>query len=104
MAASVEGFLVAYPEFRNAGTALLTSQLAQVEIIVSDSFGTQRDQVVYLTLADRLATSPAGRDARLTTEKAPTSTYSVELERLKSANAVRAIRFGVDDNGAAACR
>lgn len=99
MAVTVASFLVAYPTFTNAGTALLTSQLAQVELIVSDSFGTQRDQVVMLTLADRLATSPAGRDARLTTEKVPTSTYSVELERLKSANAVRAIRFGVDDGG-----
>ena len=103
MAVTTASFLIAYPEFRNAGAAMLAAQLAQVEIVVSDSFGTQRDQVVMLTLADRLATSPAGRDARLTTEKAPTSTYSVELERLKSANAVRAIRFGVDDSGSA-CR
>src|SRR5688572_19568087 len=97
MATSTAGFLAAYPEFSNAGTTLLTAQLAFAEAVVSDSFGDQRDFVVYLTLADRLATSPSGRDARMTTDEQPRSTYSVELERLKAANAVRALRMGVDD-------
>lgn len=99
MTVSVNSFLVSYPEFANAGTALLTSQLAQVELCVSDSFGDQRDVVVMLTLADRLATSPSGRDARMLAgdEGSQTSVYATELERLKRANAVRALRFGVRD-------
>ncbi len=105
MTVTVNSFLAAYPEFANAGTTLLTAQLAFAEAVVSsDSFGDQRDLVVCLTLADRLATSPSGRDARMTTEDSPTSTYSVELERLKAANAVRALRMGVDDNGVRWCR
>lgn len=98
MTVSIASFKVAYPEFVNAGDDLLTAQLAQVELVVSDSFGDQRDQVVMLTLADRLATSPSGRDARMMTEEGgATSVYSTELERLKRANAVRAIRLGVVD-------
>jgi hypothetical protein len=100
MTVSVNSFLAAYPEFQNAGDTLLTAQLALAEVVVSsDSFGAQRDLAVMLTLADRLATSPSGRDARMTTEDRPASTYSVELERLKAANAVRALRMGVDDGG-----
>lgn len=99
MAATVAGFLLCHPEFANAGTALLTAQLAQIELVVSDSFGAQRDQVVYLSLADRLATSPSGRDARMLAgpEGSATSVYATELERLKRANAVRALRLGVAD-------
>lgn len=104
MAVTVNSFLAAYPEFGNAGTTLLTAQLAFAEAVVSDSFGDQRDLVVMLTLADRLAQSPSGRDARMVTEERPASTYSVELERLKAANAIRAMRMGVDDSGAWRCR
>lgn len=104
MTVSVASFKLAYPEFSNAGDELLTAQLALAEVVVSDSFGDQRDLVVMLTLADRLATSPSGRDARMVTEDRPASTYSVELERLKAANAVRALRMGVDDGGVRWCR
>lgn len=104
MSVNVASFLVAYPEFSNAGTAMLTAQLAQCELIVSDSFEGQRDQVVMLTLADRLASGPWGRDARLVTEEGRSTTYSIELERLKRANAVRALRLGVSDSGSRWCR
>ena len=97
MAVTISTFKAAYPSFVNAGDEMLTAQLAQVELIVSDSFGDQRDQVVMLTLADRLSSMPEGRDARLTAEGGPRSTYAPELERLKAANAVRAIRFGAED-------
>lgn len=98
MTVSIATFKVAYPEFTNAGDPLLTAQLAQVELVVSDSFGDQRDQVVMLTLADRLSTSPSGRDARMLTEDEKRSTYSAELERLKRANAVNAVRLGVTES------
>jgi hypothetical protein len=95
MAASTASFLLAYPEFANAGTTLLTAALADAELLVSDSFGTQRDSVVYLTMADSLSRSPSGRDAKL--EPGGTTagtTYQHTLDRLKSANAVTASRLG----------
>jgi hypothetical protein len=92
MAASTASFLLAYPEFANAGTPLLTAALAEAELLVSDSFGTQRDSVVYLTMADALARSPSGRDAKLADDEK--TVYQHTLDRLKSANAVTASRLG----------
>jgi hypothetical protein len=97
---SVASFLVRHPEFVNAGTALLTQALADIELEVSaDAFGSQRDAVVCLKLADRLASSPSGRDARMVMGEGAnqSTTYRRQLDELMQANAVRAIRLGVVD-------
>lgn len=89
------GFIQAHPEFANAGTAMLDAQLALVLTQVSDSFGDQYELAVYLRLADNLATSPWGRDARATTEATTgPSTYGIRFRQLAEANAVSASRLG----------
>ena len=89
------GLLASFPEFANAGTALLDATLAAVLFQVSDSFGDQYERMVYLRTADRLANSPWGRDARrLADGSVPTSTYSTEFNELAEANAVSASRLG----------
>lgn len=93
MAVSTASFLLAYPEFVGAGTSLLTAQLAQAELLVSDAFGTQRDLVVMLVLADALARSPSGRDAKLD-GPGDVTVYQHTLDRLKTANALSASRLG----------
>ena len=95
MAVTVSSFKIAYPSFVNAGDTLLTAQLAQVELEVSDGFAEQRDAVVMLLLADRLSSMPEGRDARMTTDEQPTSTYRKRYDELCAAYAVNALRFGV---------
>lgn len=99
MAVTVSTFKVAFPEFSKAGDAMLTAQLAQAELEVSDSFGDRRDLVVMLTLADNLANSPWGRDARMVPVNKVNgaqmqSTYAVRLQALKEVNAVSGSRFG----------
>jgi hypothetical protein len=73
---------------------MLTAQLALAELEVSDSFGASRDLAVYLRLADALALSPWGRDARMVTPAASTSTYGMRLMSMALANAVSASRLG----------
>jgi hypothetical protein len=92
MAADTATFILAYPEFQNAGTSVLTAALAQAETLTSDSFGAQRDVVIYLTMADALARSPIGRDAKLVDDEQ--TVYQHTLDRLKVANAVTASRLG----------
>lgn len=95
MTVSRASFLVQFPDYSNAGNALIDATLAEVELQVSDSFGDQRDRAVMLRLADRLANSPWGRDARrLADGTVPTSTYSTEFDELARANAVSASRMG----------
>lgn len=97
MAVSVASFLICFPEFTKAGSTMLAAQLPLVELEVSDSFGTSRDLAVMLKLADALALSPWGRDARMVpkgVDNAYTSTYGVRLMNLAQANAVSASRLG----------
>ncbi len=94
MTVTVDSFKVAYPEFGKAGDAMLESALAQTELEVSDAFEDQRDTAVMLRLADRLAVSPAGRDARLDPRKATSSTYGERFQAMASALAVSATRCG----------
>jgi hypothetical protein len=97
MTVSTASFLVAFPEFAKANTAMVTAQLAMVELEVSDSFGESRDLAVMLKLADALALSPWGRDARMVpkgVDNAFSSTYGVRLQRMQEANAVSASRLG----------
>lgn len=94
MAVNVASFLVAYPEFLKAGEPMIGAQLALVELEVSDSFGDQRDQAVMLRLADTLALSPFGRNARLVAPTAATSTYGKRFTAMAESNAVSASRLG----------
>ena len=97
MTVSVAAFKICFGEFAKAGDAMLAAQLALVELEVSDSFGTSRDLAVMLKLADALALSPWGRDARMVpkgVDNAYTSTYGVRLMNLAQANAVSASRLG----------
>ena len=94
MSVTVASFKVAFPEFVKAGDPMLEAQLAQAELEVSDLFEDQRDHAVMLRLADNLALSPWGRDARLVGEKATSSPYGQRFWRLAEANAVRASRLG----------
>lgn len=94
MTVSVASFVEAFPEFERAGTPMLTAQLAMVELDVSDSFGDQRDLAVMLRLADTLACSPWGRDARMVPEDQRTSTYGTRYWSMCRANAVSSSRFG----------
>lgn len=100
MAVTVDSFKTAFPEFVKAGDAMLTAQLALVELEVSDSFGDSRDLAVMLKLADALALSPWGRDARLIpkgVDNAFTSTYGQRFQKMCEANAVSASRLGSSD-------
>jgi hypothetical protein len=97
MAVSVASFKVAFPEFVKSDPAMLTAQLAMVELEVSDSFGESRDLAVMLKLADVLAQGPAGRDARMVpkgVENAFSSTYGIRYRAMCEANAVSASRLG----------
>lgn len=91
--ATVPGFLERYGEFTNAGTSALAAALVDAEALTSDSFGEQRDIAVYLTMADALARSPSGRDAKLD-GPGDVTVYQHTLDRLKVANAVTASRLG----------
>ncbi len=94
MAVTVCAFKMAYPEFVKVCDPMLEAQVAQAEREVSDLFEEQRDHAVMLRLADNLALSPWGRDARLVGEKATSSPYGQRFWRLAEANAVRASRLG----------
>ena len=94
MAVTVASFKVAYPEFGKAGDPMIEAQLAQVELEVSDSFGDSRDAAVMLRLADTLALSPWGRDARSASPRNSATTYGERFQRMAEANAVSASRLG----------
>lgn len=97
MTVTVSSFKAAYPEFGSAGDILIAAKLEEAELTTSDSFGDQYDYAVMLLTADLLASSPWGRDARMISEDQRTSTYATRLWSLRRANAVRALRFGVED-------
>lgn len=100
MTVSVASFKVAFPEFQKAGDPMLEAQLALVELEVSDSFEDSRDLAVMLRLADNLALSPFGRDARMIpkgVDNAFSSTYGVRYRALAEANGVTASRLGSTD-------
>jgi hypothetical protein len=94
MAVTIESFKISYPEFDKAGDPMLTAQLAQAELEVSDSFGDSRDTAVMLRLADTLALSPWGRDSRMIAPSQTSTTYGARFQRMAEANAVSASRLG----------
>jgi hypothetical protein len=99
MTASVGAFKICFGEFAKAGDAMIAAQLALVELEVSDSFGDSRDLAVYLKLADALALSPWGRDARLVptgVNNAYCSTYGRRFLAMAEANGITASRLGTE--------
>jgi hypothetical protein len=97
MPTSLAAFKTCFPEFLKAGDAMIAAQLALVETEVSDSFGDSRDLAVYLKLADALALSPWGRDARLVptgVNNAYCSTYGRRFLAMAEANGITASRLG----------
>ena len=91
MTVSVASFKAAFPEFKKASDEMVAAQLAFAEFEVSDSFGDSRDLAVMLHLADLLATSPAGRDARLAADETSTTEppFAIRLPAARTvANAV----------------
>lgn len=96
MTVSVATMIATHPEFAKAGTVQITAALAFAELETSDTaFGDSRDYAVMLKAADKLAASPAGRDARLMLKDAgAATTYGVELMRMQEAAALSASRFG----------
>ena len=93
-AVTVQSFIVACPEFSQAGDAMIAAVLAQTELEVSDAFGDSRNAAVMLRLADRLALSPWGRDAKMVAPTSRTSTYGERFDRMAEANGVSASRLG----------
>lgn len=84
-------FLQRFPEFAEAGD-LIDSALAQADREISDTVTTRRDDLVGLAAAHILATSPFGRDARLSSVKGE-SVYSARLDAMREIHAVGRFRL-----------
>lgn len=100
MTVTVASFKISCPEFVKAGDAQIASALAFAELETSaEAFGDSRDYAVTLLAADRLAQSPAGRDSRLMIKDTGAgSTYGVQREKMNSAAALSASRFGSSES------
>ncbi len=94
MAVTAASFLIAFPDFAKAGDPMIAAQLALAELEVSDSFGASRDLALMLRLADHLALSPWGRNARMVAPAATSSTFGQRFAAMAMANAVSASRLG----------
>ena len=86
-------FLGLFPEFETCDPAAGAAMLLKAGLLVSDTWGGQRDFVLALTCAEALALSPAGRAARLVARDG-TTTYGKRLESLKRAHACANRRQG----------
>ena len=81
-------FVSLFPEFaaineQNAG--LVPATLAQVELRVSDSWGSTREEIIGLECAASIAAGPLGRAAQLQAKDGST-TYSKRLDERKIIN------------------
>lgn len=83
MSATVAGFKSAFSEFAGKADAEIAARLAMVELRVSSDWGTWRDEVVYLELADSLAGTPGGRRARKVDDGKGRNIYHEKLNQLK---------------------
>lgn len=85
MAVTVASFKEAFPEFKGtaADDAKLAARLAQVEVRVVSAWGTWRDEVVMLELAESLTGQTSGRRARKVDGGTGKSTYGEKLDQLK---------------------
>lgn len=88
-------FRTLYPEFEPTPDAMLAAALADAESRVGDSWGAgNRDEIVGLETAVRLAAGPMGRAAQLQRREG-VSTYEEQLQQRKEANACILLRTGV---------
>jgi hypothetical protein len=85
-------FLALYPEFATCGDVAITAVIAEQELTTSDTWGTQRDAVLALSVASRLSDSIAGRNARVA--KAPRNLYEEKLDRIRLGHACCFMRIG----------
>jgi len=77
-----------YPAFQQIPDATIDAQIASYEALTSDSWSSdQRDTVLALQVADALARSPEGRNARMVAKDGSTP-YRTELRRLAKIHAV----------------
>lgn len=76
------GFRARFPEFKNAGDALVTAMLAAAagETSAAD-WGTAYDEAQGLLAADKLAKSPFGTNARV--EAGKENTYAKALKEAR---------------------
>lgn len=89
-------FTAQFPEFaptHEQYPTLIASTLAIVELQVSELWGDERDEIVGLECAARLAAAPQGRVAQLIA-KDGSSTYSRILNERKAAQACCLLRVG----------
>lgn len=84
MAITVADFLAAFPEFKDAGTPLLSATLARAQQYTKDVciWGDYQQEGTFLYCARFLALSPYGRKMNLA-NKANETNYDVELKRVK---------------------
>lgn len=84
-------FKTRWPEFTPVPDPHVEAVLTEIELEVSDGWGTRRDHVVGLKTAHRLAISPEGRNARLSPEKGNgdfgSTVYGVEYVALARSRA-----------------
>jgi len=87
MALTSTTFLVNYPEFANAGTTLIAAHITAQDVVVSDSWAAdERDDIVALKVADALATSASGRNARMD-DPSKATTYAIALRKREEIHA-----------------
>ena len=86
--ATVDSFLIAFPEFRATAETQLTELLAMVELRIDTEFGDMREEAVYLELADTLATRAQGRPARNQRGGESKSVYRGKLNELRQIHAL----------------
>lgn len=89
MAASVAEFKLLFEEFATTDPEKIAKVLEQVEGRTSSTFGEQRDEAIYLQVADTLSAGTGGRNARTAKDGSPIqSTYAVKLAELQNTHAL----------------
>lgn len=84
--ATVDDFILIFPEFASRDAAQLSKVLALVDARISETFK-NRDEVVYWEMADVLAAGGQGRQARRG-QGLQQSSYSAKLGELVEAHAI----------------
>lgn len=89
-------FLVRFPEFGPADTdfpGMVDATLAEAALAIGDQWGSKYDQVHGLETAHRLAISPFGKNAKLSTDTGKT-TYGEQLHKMRVAATAILQRLG----------
>lgn len=87
--ASVAEFKLLFEEFESTDPEKIAKVLEQVEGRTSSTFGAQRDEAIYLQVADTLSAGTAGRNARTAKDGTPIqSTYAIKLAELQNTHAL----------------